>query len=82
MGAGPGASDVLVTTVEQFAGEQADIVLLSLVRSNEQGKLGFTAVDNRVCVALSRARHGFYIAGNAQCPRASKSASRFALERS
>ena len=39
-------------------------MLLSLVRSNEQGKLGFTAVDNRVCVALSRARLGFYCACN------------------
>ena len=39
-------------------------MLLSPVRSNEQGKLGFTAVDNRVCVALSRARLGFYCACN------------------
>ena len=45
-------------------GEENDIVLLSLVRSNEQGKLGFTAVDNRVCVALSRARLGFFCACN------------------
>ena len=38
------------------------MILLSLVRSNADGKLGFTAVDNRVCVALSRARLGFFCA--------------------
>ena len=40
------------------------IILLSLVRSNAHGKLGFTSVDNRVCVALSRARLGFFCACN------------------
>jgi superfamily I DNA and/or RNA helicase len=34
------------------------------VRSNEEGRIGFLATENRVCVALSRARHGFYIIGN------------------
>ena len=34
------------------------------MRSNDKGSLGFTAVDNRVCVALSRARLGFYCACN------------------
>ena len=40
-------------------------MLLSLVRSNAKGKIGFLGVDNRVCVALSRARRGFYLFGNA-----------------
>ena len=55
-------ADVLVTTVDAYQGEENDLVLLSLVRSNDKGTLGFTAVDNRVCVALSRARLGFYCA--------------------
>eukprot|EP00908_Phaeocystis_cordata_P026120 Transcript_8592.p1 GENE.Transcript_8592~~Transcript_8592.p1 ORF type:complete len:751 (-),score=399.68 Transcript_8592:248-2416(-) len=62
----PGASDVLVTTVEQFAGEQADIVLLSLVRSNGDKEIGSLSVDSRVADALSRARYGLYIVGNAK----------------
>jgi helicase required for RNAi-mediated heterochromatin assembly 1 len=54
-----------VNTVDSYQGEENAIVLLSLVRSNEQGNIGFLEVTNRVCVALSRARLGFYIFGNA-----------------
>ena len=41
--------------VDAYQGEENDIIVLSLTRSNERGTLGFTAIDNRVCVALSRA---------------------------
>ncbi len=46
-------------------GEENDIVILSLVRSRPDGKIGFLSNTNRVCVALSRAKHGFYLFGNA-----------------
>ena len=39
-------------------------VLLSLTRSNAEGKIGFVKEMNRICVALSRARHGMYVTGN------------------
>ena len=55
---------VRVTAVDNFQGEENEIILLSLVRSNKQRKIGFLAVKNRVCVALSRARKGFYCIGN------------------
>ncbi len=55
-----------VVTVDSYQGEENDVVLLSLVRSNDSGKVGFLNVDNRVCVALSRARRGFYIFGNGE----------------
>jgi len=45
-------------------GEENDIILLSLVRSNEEGNIGFLKIANRVCVALSRAKKGFYCIGN------------------
>ena len=54
----------LVTTVDNYQGEENDIVLLSLVRSNNHGSIGFCGVSNRVCVAPSRARHAMYIVGN------------------
>ena len=54
-----------VVTVDSYQGEENDVVLLSLVRSNEKGMIGFLEVENRVCVALSRARRGFYIFGDA-----------------
>jgi len=34
------------------------------VRSNADQRLGYIAVDNRICVALSRAQNGFYVIGN------------------
>ncbi|KAK5115668.1 hypothetical protein LTR62_000757 [Meristemomyces frigidus] len=57
-------SKPMVATVDSYQGEENKIVLLSLVRSNEKGQVGFLDVDNRVCVALSRAQCGFYIFGN------------------
>lgn len=54
-----------IATVDSFQGEENDIVLLSLTRNNSDRRIGFLEVENRVCVALSRAQRGFYIFGNA-----------------
>jgi hypothetical protein len=59
-----GVGMVEATTVDNFQGEENDIILLSLVRSNEEGVTGFLNVANRVVVALSRARKGFYCVGD------------------
>lgn len=53
-----------VVTVDSYQGEENDIVILSLVRSSKSNNIGFLSIDNRVCVALSRAKRGFYIFGN------------------
>lgn len=55
-----------VFTVDSYQGEENDIVLLSLVRSNESRSIGFLENKNRAVVSLSRARLGFYIFGNAK----------------
>ena len=55
---------VKITNVDNFQGEENDIIILSLVRNNDHGKVGFLKEENRVCVALSRARMGFYCFGN------------------
>ena len=55
-----------IVTVDSYQGEENDIVLLSLVRSSKDGNIGFLAVRNRVCVAISRAKRGFYMFGNAE----------------
>ncbi|CAH1732672.1 NFX1-type zinc finger-containing protein 1-like [Aphis gossypii] len=57
-------ADIRVSSVDGYQGEENEIVLLSLVRSNNNYSIGFLKIDNRVCVALSRARLGFYIAGD------------------
>ncbi|PFX14436.1 NFX1-type zinc finger-containing protein 1 [Stylophora pistillata] len=55
---------IKMCAVDSFQGEENDIILLSLVRSNEEGRIGFLSEPNRICVALSRARKGFYCIGN------------------
>lgn len=57
---------VRVHVVDKYQGEENDIILLSLVRSNLQGKVGFLNIPNRVCVALSRAKKGLFCIGNSE----------------
>ncbi|KAL3468590.1 P-loop containing nucleoside triphosphate hydrolase protein [Aspergillus heterothallicus] len=56
---------VKVVTVDSYQGEENEVVILSLVRNGPKG-IGFLSIPNRVCVALSRARKGFYMFGNAE----------------
>lgn len=53
-------------TVDNFQGEECRIVILSLVRNNPENQIGFLKIENRVCVALSRARDGLFMLGNIQ----------------
>ncbi|KAK3584661.1 hypothetical protein CHS0354_001241 [Potamilus streckersoni] len=55
---------VRLTLVDNYQGEENDIVILSLVRSNKEGQIGFVGIENRICVALSRAKKGLYVIGN------------------
>lgn len=55
---------IRVATVDNFQGEEAKVVIISLVRSNTQNKCGFLSTSNRINVLLSRAQHGMYILGN------------------
>ncbi|XP_071151751.1 LOW QUALITY PROTEIN: NFX1-type zinc finger-containing protein 1-like [Mytilus edulis] len=55
---------VRVKAVDNYQGEENEIILLSLVRSNKENKIGYLSEANRVCVALSRAKIGLYAIGN------------------
>ena len=55
---------VKIKTIDTYQGEENDIIILSLVRSNDKDEQGFLQFQNRVCVALSRARKGLYCFGN------------------
>ncbi|KAM4705066.1 NFX1-type zinc finger-containing protein 1-like [Rhinophrynus dorsalis] len=57
---------VRVCVVDKYQGEENDIIILSLVRSNLVGQVGFLQIPNRVCVALSRAKKGLFCIGNMQ----------------
>ena len=54
---------VRVTSVDNFQGEENNIIILSLVRSNNRS-VGFLKESNRVSVALSRAKMGLFVIGN------------------
>ncbi|XP_059169746.1 NFX1-type zinc finger-containing protein 1-like [Physella acuta] len=56
--------NVRIAAVDDFQGEENDIIVLSLVRSNKIDSVGFLKVENRICVALSRAKKGLYVIGN------------------
>ncbi|CAN9189919.1 unnamed protein product [Alternaria alternata] len=53
-----------IATVDNFQGEEAKIIIVSLVRSNERQNVGFLKTTNRINVLLSRAQHGMYLIGN------------------
>lgn len=58
---------VRVAILDAYQGEESNIILLSLVRSNRNNDIGFLAMENRISVILSRAKFGFYICGNIDC---------------
>ena len=57
-------------TVDAYQGRESDIVVFSITRSNRQGKAGFLAERERINVALSRARYGLCVIGDADFCRA------------
>lgn len=63
----PNLKKVRITSVDNFQGEDNKIILLTLVRSNLNNNIGYLAFKNRICVALSRAKEGFFIIGNMNC---------------
>jgi tRNA A-37 threonylcarbamoyl transferase component Bud32 len=65
--------DYEVATVDAFQGREADVCILSLVRSNDHGQLGFLTFRQRINVAVSRGRTGLAVVGDAVFVEASKS---------
>ena len=64
---------IRVATVDNYQGEENDIVIISTVRNvnpDGRGSIGFLSTPNRVNVMLSRARYGMFIFGNADLLRA------------
>lgn len=56
---------VRIDTVDAYQGQENDFVILSLVRNNKRGEVGFVRNDNRANVALSRAKERLIIVGSA-----------------
>lgn len=60
-----------IETVDSYQGKENRIVIVSLVRSNDRGQIGFLDRDNRINVALSRAMDRLVVVGAAHLFRSS-----------
>lgn len=56
--------NISIGTIDGFQGQERDVILISLVRSNEQGEIGFLADTRRMNVALTRAKRKLIVVGD------------------
>ncbi|KAF5907620.1 DNA-binding protein SMUBP-2, partial [Clarias magur] len=61
--------DLEIKSVDGFQGREKEAVLLSLVRSNRKGVVGFLAEDRRINVAVTRARRQLVVVCDSQTVR-------------
>jgi ATP-dependent RNA/DNA helicase IGHMBP2 len=57
-------SNIEVNTIDSFQGQEADVVYISLVRSNADGEIGFLKDYRRMNVAMTRAKKGLIVIGD------------------
>lgn len=60
----PYRSAITINTVDGFQGQERDVILISLVRANEEGQIGFLNDLRRMNVAITRARMKLIILGD------------------
>lgn len=65
----PFRNSITVNTVDGFQGQERDIIIISLVRANGDGSIGFLSDIRRMNVAITRARMKLFILGNAETLR-------------
>ena len=60
----PALAEIEVDTVDGFQGREKEVVLITMVRSNPRGEIGFLADTRRTNVALTRARRKLVVIGD------------------
>lgn len=56
--------NITINSVDAFQGQERDVILMSLVRSNDEGYIGFLGDIRRMNVAMTRARHLLLMVGD------------------
>lgn len=61
---GPGPGLMRISTIDSFQGQEQEIIIVSLVRSNEDGDIGFLKDYRRMNVAITRAKEQLFVIGD------------------
>ena len=62
----PDMSSIDIESFDAFQGKEKEYIIISLTRSNEEGKIGFIADYKKIILMLTRAKKGLIIVGNAK----------------
>ena len=57
-------SSITINTVDAFQGQERDVIVISFVRSNDKGEVGFLADIRRTNVAMTRGRKKLILVGD------------------
>ena len=57
-------ADIEVNTIDAFQGQERDVIYISMVRSNDNGEIGFLKDTRRMNVAMTRAKKKLIIIGD------------------
>jgi DNA polymerase alpha-associated DNA helicase A len=63
--------DLKISTVDNFQGQERAIIVISMVRSNDENDIGFMSEIRRMNVAITRCRKGLFIVGDSSTFRCS-----------
>ena len=56
--------EMRISTIDSFQGQEKEIIILSLVRSNDDGEIGFLKDYRRMNVAITRAKEQLFVIGD------------------
>ena len=62
-------SGIMIASVDAFQGREKNFMIMSCVRSNHEGQIGFLRDGRRLNVALTRAKYGMALVGDFECLR-------------
>jgi ATP-dependent RNA/DNA helicase IGHMBP2 len=66
------STNIRMSTIDSFQGQECPVIILSLVRSNDDGTIGFLKDYRRMNVAITRAKEHLYVIGDSATVGANK----------